>query len=130
MSRTEVRRATGPRTLDGKLASSRNALKHGLTARGLLPDECAAEFDAFAKAMRAELGPVGPIEGFLADRIVMTSWRLRRVPRVEAGFLTSGYVRELAERAEKEVSLCEYALDDWTPDHRCSRSRRRSRPAD
>ena len=44
-NRRNALRSTGPRTAAGKLASSQNALRHGLTARrAFVPDEDAREF--------------------------------------------------------------------------------------
>ena len=45
-NRQNAKLSTGPTTADGKTASSRNAITHGLTAsRGLLPGESAEEYE-------------------------------------------------------------------------------------
>ncbi len=92
----------GPRTAAGKARSARNALTHGLRARGLvlLDDEDAAEFRAFARALPAELAPQGRLQADLVSRIAMAAWRARRSPptsvvgagsqaRLEAGLLAT-----------------------------------------
>ena len=81
---TSAQASTGPRTAKGKARSSRNALKHGLTAgEVLLPTEEAGEFAAFSEGLRASLAPVGELESMLAERIVVSAWRWRRVLRLE-----------------------------------------------
>ena len=92
--------STGPRTEAGKAASSQNALQHGLLSQQvLLQDEDAAELQTLSQELRASLAPVGALEALLADRIVATIWRLRRVGRVEAGILDWGVNAHLARRA-------------------------------
>jgi len=56
-----------------------------LTAKKLiLPNENPRDFDAFRVGLLNELRPKGALEGVLAERIVIDSWRLRRVPVLEA----------------------------------------------
>ncbi len=79
--------STGPRTLAGKAASSRNATRHGLTSKLLLaPGETARDFDQFSSAMSASLTPVGQLEAELVNRAVVSAWRLRRIARLEASY--------------------------------------------
>ena len=59
---TQVKK-NGPRTARGKVASSKNARKHGLTSKDVvLPGESAKEFEHFRNEIVADLGPVGAIE--------------------------------------------------------------------
>lgn len=81
-------RSTGPRTEAGKEACSRNALRHGLTARQIvLEDEDPAEYEALREALLDELSPLSAMEGMLIDRLAQLFWRLRRIPRFESAFL-------------------------------------------
>ena len=50
----------------------------------LIPGEADAELVAFGKRLRADLAPVGELELMLADKIVATAWRLRRLAGIEA----------------------------------------------
>jgi hypothetical protein len=85
-NRRNALRSTGPRTDTGRAASSRNALKHGLTAaRIILFDEQRDEFERFYDDLIAALNPHGPMETQLAERITINAWRLRRAYRVESG---------------------------------------------
>jgi hypothetical protein len=84
-NRRNAKKSTGPRTAAGKAASARNALKHGLRAESLIvTDERLEDFDQFRLEMLEDLGPVGALECFLANRIAELSWRLRRPARAEA----------------------------------------------
>lgn len=96
-NRLNALRSTGPRTIEGRQSSSRNSLRHGLTARNhLIPGETVEQFDRFCDEMRAELQPQGPIEESLADSLSNTLWRLRRIPVLEAA-LFSWVEKKLAE---------------------------------
>ena len=77
--------STGPKTPEGKKASSQNALKHGLSAKELVirPDDQPA-FDELHAAYLAELQPKGILETELFNGIVHASWNLRRVRTLEA----------------------------------------------
>jgi len=74
----------------GKAQSSRNAIKHGLTARNaLLADEDPEEYSRLQEAFVAELAPEGALELELVDGITSTAWRLRRVPIFEAALMAA-----------------------------------------
>ncbi|HEX2478527.1 MAG TPA: hypothetical protein VHK45_04560 [Geminicoccaceae bacterium] len=88
-SRRNGAKSRGPRTLEGKARSSKNALKHGLRAQKhvVLPQEEAAEFAQFQAELLEELAPVGVLQTVLARRIVIAAWRLARADRMEAEVL-------------------------------------------
>ena len=87
-NRRNAKRSKGPQTKEGKAKSSRNALKHGLTAeRMLLDDENAEDFEALCEQLRSELKPVGVREEMCVDRLAETQWRLMRVPGYEVAIL-------------------------------------------
>jgi len=78
-------KSTGPRTANGKDRSSKNALKHGLTAQGvILPSEDRNELAALLEQMKMEFCPRGPAQIELITRATFLMWRLRRVPVFEA----------------------------------------------
>lgn len=84
-NRKNARKSTGPRTLPGKSIASMNAVKHGLFARmPVIEGENGAEFESYTEQWLGELKPSGPMEGFLAERIISIAWRLRRVGQIEA----------------------------------------------
>lgn len=85
-NRRNARKSTGPKTPEGKDAVRHNALKHGLLSQeALLPNEDEAALKELGESLRAELKPVGEMENLLAERIIASTWRLRRLGRVEAG---------------------------------------------
>jgi hypothetical protein len=82
--------STGPRTIPGRAQSALNSLRHGLTAKTvLLPNEDPAEYQAFAVAMQADLGPDNVIEFSLAQELISLQGRLQRVPALEARILSA-----------------------------------------
>ena len=78
-------KSTGPKTPEGKAIASQNAVTHGLFARmPVIPGENEAEFQAYTERWLGDLKPVGPMEEFLAERIIGIAWRLRRAGQIEA----------------------------------------------
>ena len=103
-NKRNAQKSTGPRTQGGKATSRLNSLKHGLLSREvLLPGEDASALEELREHLRAELQPVGELEGLLVERITASFWRLRRLGRVEAGIFAFELYTELAERAEREA---------------------------
>ena len=90
-NRLNAMKSTGPRTPAGKGAVAHNAMKHGLLSReSLVKGESEADLVDFGKRLRAQLAPVGELELLLADRIVSTGWRLRRLVSVETMLFNKG----------------------------------------
>ena len=90
-NRANAQRSTGPRTLAGKVASSRNATTHGLLSRQpLLPGEDPADLEALTGQLLEALAPEAGVEELLVDDIVGLFWRLRRLARVEVALYTVG----------------------------------------
>ena len=80
--------STGPRTEEGKQRSSMNALSHGLTAASpVLPTEDRAAYDAHRQQFLDEYKPATASESQLVQELVDTSWRLNRIPLLEADAL-------------------------------------------
>jgi hypothetical protein len=103
-NRRNALKSTGPKTPQGKAAVRHNATKHGLLSQEvLLREEDAAALEGLGERLRAELQPVGELEGMLVDRIVSAYWRLSRLGRVEAGIFAWEFYGELAERARQEA---------------------------
>jgi hypothetical protein len=83
-NKRNAHKSTGPTTEVGRAKSSRNALKHGLTAEQVtIEGEQARQFEAFRDDILESLCPEGAIEEQLAERIALCWWRLRRVYRME-----------------------------------------------
>jgi hypothetical protein len=84
-NRLNSQKSTGPRSAEGKAASSMNALKHGARSQALLiPGEDPEAFAALSVAYRNEYQPDGPEQELLLDTIVRADWTQRRMARLEA----------------------------------------------
>jgi hypothetical protein len=106
-NRRNAQNSTGPKTVEGKVASAKNARKHGLLSREvLLPDEAAEEFSEFVQKLETALDPQGDLESVLVKRIIGLTWRLQRLERIEAGIMISQYYAVLADRAKAEAKEC------------------------
>lgn len=78
----------GVRTAEGKAISKMNALKHGLLSKEvLLNGESGKTLEELGRRLRAELKPQGELENILVDRIVSSTWRLKRAIRIEKEML-------------------------------------------
>ena len=78
-NRRNALRSTGPRTAAGKAVSSRNALRHGLTARAMVVlDEDAQDFQRLWAELWTELAPRDGREELLTETVVQAAWRMRR----------------------------------------------------
>ncbi|MFN3326166.1 MAG: hypothetical protein ACK5AZ_21925 [Bryobacteraceae bacterium] len=74
----------GPRTPEGRQRSSRNAIRHGLTAAQVVLDyESPEQYEALKEAVLAELQPETEIERQLAHDLANHRWRLDRIVRIE-----------------------------------------------
>ena len=72
-------KSTGPRTKAGKVASSANAVQHGILSRHLiLPGEGRVEFNTRLLHPMTEQQPVGTLEQALVRRMAVALWRQRR----------------------------------------------------
>lgn len=79
--------STGPRTVEGKAKASKNAMRHGLTAKQVItPGESAEDFEAFEAELGAALAPTGALEALMVERVVLAAWRVRRGARIDAAF--------------------------------------------
>ena len=74
--------STGPRTEQGRAASSRNALKHGLSGAGVVrTEEEAAHVEAVLQEWKDFYRPADAHEEFHVEQAVLMSVRLRRCCR-------------------------------------------------
>jgi hypothetical protein len=88
-NRANSQHSTGPRTEPGKQRSSLNALRHGLTARtAVLPTEDAEAYQRHIQQFLDEYAPATPTETQLVHEIGNTTWRLNRIPLLEAELLS------------------------------------------
>ena len=94
--------STGAKTLSGKARAARNAVQHGLRGNfQLIVGEDPAEYQAFRDRLHRQLAPCEALEDFLAERVIASSWRLRRINRMETEMLDK--VLEDALREKKSI---------------------------
>lgn len=109
-NREDASKSTGPKTEEGKAASSANALRHGLTAEllVLLPDEDGDAFERLREGVIADLTPVSALQEVLAERAAVLLWRLDRVARMEAELFFHGEIvfdHAALNREERKVFI-------------------------
>jgi len=81
--------STGPRTPEGKAASSQNAMKSGVTsAKAVLPFESQNEYNAMYDAFMAQFAPANFIERVIVEDIANAFWRIRRVKAAQISYMT------------------------------------------
>jgi hypothetical protein len=84
-NQSNAQHSTGPRTLEGKQQVSKNAVRHGLTARHpVVRDDEREAFAALRDGLTAELDPQGAVEEVVFQQILLAAWNLQRFSRLEA----------------------------------------------
>jgi hypothetical protein len=100
-NRENAKKSTGPRTPEGKAASSRNGLTHGLCAeKFIFPGEDSEEYLLLLQDLFHTFRPVGPAEEKLVTCIAAAQWRLDRAPSLEAGI----YRERILQVAEADAA--------------------------
>jgi hypothetical protein len=85
-NRANAALSTGPRTREGKAASSRNAVSHGLSSTRLVVFEWESqeELDSLTAAFHARFLPLDQAETRLVNRLVDSTWRRNRIISLES----------------------------------------------
>jgi len=105
----------GPTTSEGLTRSSRNALRHGLSASTapalpavspVLPTESAADYQTLLHSYLSEFTPQGLLEMELVETMAAARWRLRRVSTIETTLLAMEMDRlaEYIDRGFKDLN--------------------------
>ena len=95
-NRENAKLSSGPKTHEGKQASSRNSTRHGLTgAQIVMPGEDPEAYEELREGMLSSYRPANEAERVLVDQIAANAWRLMRAQRIETAFFA-----KLAEGAE------------------------------
>jgi hypothetical protein len=129
-NRENAAHSTGPRTEDGKSASSQNSLKHGLASGTLLiPGEDPAEYDALIADLIRQHQPQNPGEELAVTDMAQAWWLKRRAIRLQNQHIEDdkklalymryqaaherGYYRALAElrKLKKEQQMPDSGFD-------------------
>ena len=89
-NRANAQLSTGPRTVEGKSNSSKNATRHGLTACGLIVLPGLEEiFNELEAGLRTSLRPFGRLQETIFLRILESAWNLNRCRLAEAQLYSS-----------------------------------------
>ena len=101
-NRANALKSTGPRTASGKLASSKNALIHGLLSREMLVGgEDPADYDALLDSLVADFAPHGANEQMLVEKLAIALWKMKRLHGAEAATVKHNQRNTRAQYASK-----------------------------
>ena len=105
-NRANAKKSTGPKTVTGKRNSSRNALKHGLTAEMIvIGDEDPAKFEELRASLERDIQPETSLECLLVEQLAADAWRLLRVPVFEAAYMEFFYKRARAKDRQDRILI-------------------------
>ena len=75
-NQSNAQSSTGPRTPEGKAATSRNAVKHGLSAQfGPLSEEERPQFEQLEADLRDQVKPRGPLQEIIFRELLLAAWK-------------------------------------------------------
>jgi hypothetical protein len=96
-------KSKGPVTAEGKAASSKNAMKHGLSSEKapLLDGESSEEFNELLAAYMEKFQPRDSVESDLATEMAVARWRLRRAWSLE----TAAIDKEIPDQTKRAKRL-------------------------
>ncbi len=84
-NRANAQQSTGPRSAEGKAASSQNALKSGIDSQSqIIRGEDPAALDALANQYLLDHQPQSASERALVDILIDSEWTLRRLRKTES----------------------------------------------
>jgi hypothetical protein len=96
-NQTNAQFSTGPKTEEGKAASSKNNFRHGLAGRFMLHSaDDREEFRQLAAALREEHQPETATEVILVERMAESFWLSRRAMKFQTAALEDGDDQGLA----------------------------------
>src|SRR5215472_11696089 len=91
INRANAEHSTGPKTDEGKRRSAINSYRHGLTGQIMvLTTEELVAYKRHCDVFEKKHQPADEYEERLVQILADTSWRLMRVPVIEANILTLG----------------------------------------
>ena len=111
-NRRNAQKSTGPKSPQGKAASSLNALKTGIhSATAVLPCEDRAAHDALVAAYYQRFRPTLPEERVYVDEIIRCEWTLLRLRRTESEL--NSYAHEHCFDPDPDYPLGQPAAIDY-----------------
>src|SRR2546421_5172845 len=104
------KRSTGPRTPQGKAASSHNATADGFFAADpVLPSEDRNQFNTLFESYNSDFAPTTAHEEFLVSQMAGARWKLDRVERIEVAIFTA--LDNQGDPATADARMAEALLD-------------------
>ncbi len=95
INRRNAEKSTGPVTEAGKLKSSLNGFKHGLTGQRMVLHEHEVEpYHRLCRALNADYNPQTEIEKQLVQHIADANTRLNRIAAIESNLFSVGTSNE------------------------------------
>ncbi len=102
-NRANSKHSSGPKTEEGKAASSQNNFRHGLSgAFTVLPSEDAAAFNAMEVALIAEHQPSTITESIFLQKMAQSFWLSQRALHLQNSCFTG---EPLSPQGEKQLAL-------------------------
>ncbi len=116
-NQANAQQSSGPKTEEGKSASSQNNFRHGLAGRfKVLPCENQIEFEHLIAELRAEYCPNTATETLLVEKMAQHHWLSRRALTFQDLFFKPEGVAQM----QKELSLfMRYQVTQDRAFHRC-----------
>ncbi len=116
-NQANAQQSTGPKSEEGKSASSQNNFRHGLAGRfKVLPCESQIEFEHVICELRAEFRPGTATETLLVERMAQYHWLSRRALTLQ----DLCFKPEAAGQMQKELSLfMRYQVTQDRAFHKC-----------
>jgi hypothetical protein len=119
---SHTRRATDPRTTEGKERSKLNARTHGLFSKAvLLRDESRAEYDELLNGLMENYQPHGKLKIVLVEYLATVMWRKRRIIQVETAEIEKAQFLDWDLALQTKLDELEYAqlkgASDAKPGH-------------
>jgi hypothetical protein len=106
-------KSNGPKTPQGKAISSRNSLRHGMTAKAiLLTNENPEAYTKLAEAYYEKFQPADDVECDLVDEMVISKWRQHRDWSNEAALFDlemDHQTKKIDAQYQKIDHACRYA---------------------
>ena len=99
----------GPKTPEGKAASSRNATRHGLTSmKPVVTETDRPEFEALEAHLRFSLAPTGFLQELTYSRILISAWNMQRVLKLENALLDNSLGEDPLSNPDTEMQAALY----------------------
>ena len=123
-NRRNAQKSSGPKTVEGKAVTSRNATKHGLLSKEIIiRGEDPADLQVLRQSLQIELQPKGALEDELVDQITMYLWRLRRNRAVETSVFAMGIITDSLDTPRSRelnyrIYLAKRMRENSMPDNR------------